>query len=123
MPVKKTTSIQVQKKDSGTRRFRLSQNELPKVGRDDFAQTNYGSVTIVTKRPSKLELTKNVAESAVVIRSFGEKIAKCGIKLRGTHDIPRFSVYNNDPSLVVRELKGKKEHGKFVNGKFKRVAG
>jgi hypothetical protein len=83
--------------------------------------TTYGAVSIVTRQPSSTELKKNLKESTVVIKRFGERIAKPGVKLPNLVGVPKFSVDSKDASLIVRDLNGKKQRGMFVKGKFKPV--
>jgi hypothetical protein len=74
--------------------------------------------TKVNGKPSP----ETLEQSRIAMRELGGRLLKPGVKLPNRKGVPKFYADEADPALVVRELDGKRERGRFVNGQFKAVA-
>ena len=60
--------------------------------------------------------------SRTAMRELRGRLLKPGVKLTDRKGVPKFYADEADPAVVVRELDGKRERGRFENGQFKAVA-
>jgi len=60
--------------------------------------------------------------SRMAMRELRGRLLKPGVKLTDRKGVPKFYADEADPAVVVRELDGKRERGRFENGQFKAVA-
>lgn len=77
----------------------------------------FGSVELQTIRDPKA-FAANVKAGQEALRRARDALATPGVKLRMPRSIPRYSADPSNPTLLIRELRGKRQSGRLVNGKF-----
>jgi hypothetical protein len=80
-------------------------------GAAELRMSNHAKLAAAT-----LELSREA------MKALGGRLLKPGVKLADRKGVPKFYADETDPALVVRELDGKRERGRFENGQFKAVA-
>lgn len=81
-------------------------------------KVTFGNVTIAGSRPSADVVQKNVDLSTDALQRITVKLVKPGVTLPKKKGVPRFSVDENDPSIIIRVLDGKTDRGRLINGVF-----
>jgi hypothetical protein len=64
-----------------------------------------------------------VKESRVILARLLKALMRPGICLRKETGVPYFWADYRDPNIIIRELDGVRERGRFVGGVFRPVAG
>jgi hypothetical protein len=82
-------------------------------------EVTFGHVSVFVTSPTDAAVKQGVKASAKVIRGLGRRIVTPGVTIRHGADVPLFTADPGDPQRVVRQLNGKSEKGRFINGKFK----
>lgn len=81
------------------------------------ATLQFGSVTMTTGQVAPEAVKKNIASGQVAMKKLVAKVTSSpGVKIAGT--APLFYADPNDPKGIVRVVDGRKESGKFEDGKF-----
>lgn len=74
------------------------------------------SVTVITPPESTVRI--NVAEGQNALNRARERLFKPGVHLNVRRSVPLFSADPSDPEFLIRELNGKTQRGKFIDGQF-----
>ncbi|HEX8613650.1 MAG TPA: hypothetical protein VF800_20425 [Telluria sp.] len=78
-----------------------------------------GNVTVEVPTPTDSELKERLAESARIMRAFGEAIPRRGVRLNFPATTPLYEADSKDPNLVIRKLGKTRTLGRFdKNGRF-----
>lgn len=98
--------------------------EIRATGKKDqpLRSIAFGSVTIENPVPSRAEIKRNIKAGQAALARAIRAIAKPGVKLDLPEGVP---LYHSDPDRLgrlIRVLNGKREHGVFVDGKFRKIA-
>lgn len=83
---------------------------------------SFGSAKLQSTRSAGKISPETLEQSRNAMRQLGDRLLKPGVKIPDRKGVPKFYVDETDPALVVRELDGKRERGRFENGQFKAVA-
>jgi hypothetical protein len=83
---------------------------------------SFGSAKLQSSKGAGKIPPETLEQSRNAMRQLGDRLLKPGVKLPDRKGVPKFYVDEADPALVVRELDGKRERGRFENGQFKAVA-
>jgi hypothetical protein len=81
----------------------------------------FGSVVITAAKPKKATVAANVARSSQALERVAKKLIKPGFTVRARKGVPRYSVDPADPKLFVRQLDGRTDRGRLVDGRFEVV--
>jgi hypothetical protein len=90
------------------------------VGPGQTRQTKvkFGNVSVVGPAPSKRSIALQVSRSSEALTKIAKILAKPGLSLRSRKDVPLYSVDDTDSSVLVRELNGRVERGRMIDGVF-----
>lgn len=83
---------------------------------------SFGSAKLQSTKGYGKVAPETLEQSRQAMRQLGDRLLKPGVKLPERKGVPKFYVDEADPALVVRELDGKRERGRFEDGQFKAVA-
>jgi hypothetical protein len=93
---------------------------IPGDGTQKMRTTKFGNVTVTGPAPSEEQMARGVREGTRaldgLVRAF-EKLP--GITLPRQKDVPLFWADDDDPDIIIRELNGKIDRGRLVDGKYK----
>lgn len=93
---------------------------VPGDGTQKMRTTKFGNVTVTAPAPSEEQIARGVRESTRALEGLVRAIAKLpGIDLPRQKDVPLFWADDDDPDIIIRELNGKTERGRYENGKYK----
>ncbi len=84
-------------------------------------EVRFGDVVVTGSAPSEALVAAQVARSSEALARLATRLVRPGIGLRARKGVPRFSVDPVDPQLFVRELDGRTERGRLVDGTFQVV--
>jgi hypothetical protein len=84
-------------------------------------KVKFGNVVITSTTPDRKAVAANVERSSEALERVAKKLIRPGFAVRARQDVPRFSIDSTDPKLIIRELNGRTERGKLVNGQFEVV--
>ena len=82
---------------------------------------SFGGAVLRTDKSGKVS-NETIAQSHKAMRELVGRLMKPGVRLPDRKGIPKFYADEADPDLVVRELDGKRERGRFEDGSFKAVS-
>jgi hypothetical protein len=82
----------------------------------------FGGVTVVTPKPAKEVVQKQIAEGERAASGLVRALSKPGVKIDKAASTPVFRADPHDSTLVIQRLNGKSTRGRFVGGKFVPVA-
>ena len=83
------------------------------------ARDRFGGVTLTGAKPTADAVRANVAASTSALERAGRRLLKPGVVIRPRKDVPRFFVAEEEPDVFIRQLNGRIERGRSVNGSFK----
>lgn len=69
-------------------------------------------------KPSRELVKVQVTRSSEALQRVSQALVKPGISLRPKKDVPRYSVAEGESGVLVRQLNGKTERGRLVDGTF-----
>jgi hypothetical protein len=95
--------------------------DTTKPGARAGGRVKFGSVVIKTPKPKKAVIAANVARSSEALERVAKKLIKPGFSIRARKGVPRYSVDPSDPRLFVRQLDGRTDRGRLVDGRFEVV--
>lgn len=101
-------------KDGG----KLGVRSGPSRARGGVNRVKFGNVVVTTSRPDSSAVAANIVRSSEALERIAKKLVNPGFSVRPRQDVPRFSVDDADPKLFVRQLNGRTERGRFVDGRF-----
>jgi len=84
-------------------------------------KVKFGNVVITSAKPDRQAVAANVERSSEALERVAKKLIRPGFFARARRDVPRFSIDSADPKLIIRELNGRTERGKLVDGQFEVV--
>jgi hypothetical protein len=90
----------------------------PSRARGGVNRVKFGNVVVTTTKPESSAVAENVVRSSEALERIAKKLVNPGFSVRPRQDVPRFSVDPSDPKLFVRQLNGRTERGRLVNGRF-----
>lgn len=93
----------------------------PSRARGGVNRVKFGNVVVTTSRPESSVVAANIVRSSEALERIAKKLVNPGFSVRPRQDVPRFSVDEADPKLFVRQLNGRTERGRFVDGRFEAV--
>lgn len=82
-------------------------------------RVRFGAVTVSVQEPTKTEVDHNVCLSTEALDRAGCQLARKGVRLSRTKNVPLFYLDTKKPGRFVRRLNGKVEYGVLENGRFK----
>jgi hypothetical protein len=94
-------------------------NSIVKAAVKMSARVSVGAVTIKVSPASDTEVKRNIIIGQNALKRASSKIAQSGVTLNMAKNIPLFHADPENPDLFIRELQGKRQSGKLVDGKFK----
>lgn len=84
-------------------------------------KVKFGNVVITSGKPDRQAVAANVERSSEALERVAKKLIRPGFFARPRRDVPRFSIDSADSTLIIRELNGRTERGKLVDGQFQVV--
>lgn len=82
----------------------------------------FGDVRVLTPRKTNAaQVKRNIRAGQLALARAKDLIVKPGVTLELLKGVPRYHADPDQPELLVREIDGKRERGKFVDGKFRIV--
>lgn len=93
----------------------------PKASKAKSRRVRFGDVTVTAPAPSRALVERNVKLSTQALERVAKRLARPGVVLRPKKNVPLFSVDNDNPDILVRQLNGKIERGTIVNGTFQAI--
>lgn len=87
-----------------------------------LVKTTLGNVTVSAQKPSAALVKDNVKRSSQALQRVAERIIRAGVTLPQRKGVPRYSVDEDNPKIVIRKLDGQVTRGQLVNGKFEEFA-
>ena len=78
----------------------------------------FGSVTVLTTRPSASQVQKNIVEGQQALQRARKAIVTPGIKLEHKKDVPLYFGCEDDSRSMIREMNGIRERGRWVDDHF-----
>lgn len=95
---------------------------IERGGEGELVEIAFGSATLRAPRVSEESRARGVEDSRRAMRALADAVlALPGIKLQRKVGVPLFYVDTEDPTLIVRELDGMKQRGRFEDGRFVEV--
>ena len=92
---------------------------VPDDGSQKMQTTKFGNVTITAPAPSEEQIARGIRESTRALEGLVRAFEKLpGITLPRQKDVPLFWADDDDPDIIIRELNGKIDRGRLVNGKY-----
>ena len=82
-------------------------------------EVRFGGVVVETTRPAEAAERRNVAEGRSALTRAKTALARPGVQVRVSADIPLYHADPKAPGLLVRTLNGRETRGRLVGGKFK----
>jgi hypothetical protein len=93
---------------------------VPGNGTQKMRTTKFGNVTVTAPAPSEEQIARSVAASTRALEGLVRAFEKLpGIDLPRQKDVPLFWADDDDPTIIIRELNGKIDRGRLVDGKYK----
>ncbi len=83
----------------------------------------FGSVTIKAFGSTQAEVERNISAGQSALGRAKMAIIKPGVKIDVAKGVPLFHADPERPDHILRVINGKREHGVFVGGKFKKKNG
>lgn len=90
-------------------------------GRGTLSKVKFGDVVVTTPKPERSVVAANVVRSSEALERVAKKLLKPGFSSRQRQDVPRFSIDEADTKVFIRQLNGRTDRGRFVNGRFEVV--
>jgi hypothetical protein len=78
----------------------------------------FGSVTVANNAAEAVDVAANIRAGTEALTRAKSALVTRGVRLKDTPGVPRFSVDARDPSVMIRNLNGEIERGRFENGAF-----
>ncbi len=82
------------------------------------SKVKFGDVTVTGARPTAEAVRLNVARSTEALERVGKRLLTPGVRLPRKKGVPRFSVVESEPGVFIRELNGRVDRGRLVDGVF-----
>lgn len=92
----------------------LSEEEIPKAR----VTVRFGDVVVEGVSPGENVVTNNIIAGQKSLERASKTLLKAGVQLGQTRSIPLYSADPERSGIIVRELAGRKEKGKFIDGRF-----
>jgi len=83
---------------------------------------SFASVTVVGRSPTRAVAEQNIKAGQEAFKQMLQALQKPGVVLRRKRGVPLYRASDDDPSILIRELDGREERVKLVDGKFVAVA-
>lgn len=82
----------------------------------------FGDVRLLTPRKTNAaQVRRNIRAGQLGLARAKDLIIKPGVTLEVVKGVPLYHADPDQPDLLVREIDGKRDRGKFVNGRFRKV--
>ena len=78
----------------------------------------FGSVKVRAPAPDAEELEGNIEAGRLALGRAKRAFIKAGVSLRHGKDVPRYSVDPKRPEILIRQVDGRIDRGRLVNGSF-----
>ena len=93
---------------------------VPGDGTQKMRTTKFGNVTVTAPAPTEEQIARGVREGTRALEGLVRAFEKLpGIDLPRQKDVPLFWADDDNPDIIIRELNGKIDRGRLVNGKYK----
>ena len=80
---------------------------------------SFGSVTIEGRAPTSATIERNISLGQSALKRGLTAFVKPGVKIPRGKGVPIYRADPNDPAILIRELNGRHERGRFARGEFK----
>ncbi len=77
----------------------------------ELKMVRFGSVTVMVCPPSEAEVRRNIRAGQLALSRARARFVTHGVKLSYSRNVPLFSADPDDPTVLIRQLHGKKERG------------
>ncbi|NOT41578.1 MAG: hypothetical protein HOP13_13895 [Alphaproteobacteria bacterium] len=96
----------------------LSANHAKKFGPKPLKTVQFGVVTVTGEAPSAAVVKASIRQGTDALDRALTAIVTPGVKLKHKAGMPLYAADPKNPNLLIRQLGGKSERGRFESGKF-----
>lgn len=111
---KKTNARKLHKRTVGA----FGAHYAKKFGPKPLKTVRFGLVTVTDEAPSDAVVKVGIRQGNAGLDRALTAIVTPGVKLKLKAGVPLYAADPKDPNLLIRQLGGKSERGRFESGKF-----